>query len=368
MKGRSLYAVLLPTLECQMECAYCFAQPHPGRWSVQATTDLVDAIVEMAGARECERLCLHWQGGEPLLMGRAYWERVLAHARERAARAGVALEQTMQTNLLLWDDWVADLARENLGSRIGTSFEPHAGRRLPGDADGARFRRLWQEAHGRATDGGIEVGVLSLVTPEALDIGASEHLTTLRDDHGVRALRPTLPLATSDGRGLWIDPEGAGRFLADAHAWWVDQGRDEGVRIRPFAFLEALVAGRSPSEPGLCFFSPCCAENGFAVTPSGDVHLCDNVATDPAWRPWGNAFESPLADLLEGPRWRETCRRVRDLLTDECLGCRWLPVCRGGCLARSGPGSTPHFRYCASYIRLLEAIESRISRTGSRSG
>jgi uncharacterized protein len=357
--NRGFFVVMLPTLECNMDCSYCYSHKPAGRWTREQTRHVLDEVFSLAREERFSHLRLHWQGGEPLLMGPEYWEWALGLAGSMAKDTGIEIDQVMQTNLTLYDGRMAPLVKQHLGGRLGTSFESAGGRRFKGgDRDG--FVERWSTALAAARDDGLEIGVLALLDPETAGRDAGEVLAGLGERHGVRGVRITLPFRTSEGRGYWIDPVQAGRFLVGTWKWWERMGGDRHMHVKPFSYLRARLSGEDPQEHGLCFFASNCAHVGMSVTPLGDVTLCDNFATDPAYAPWGNVFEEPLANIVAGAGRSSMQAAVRDLVSDECLECRDLALCHGGCLARSPDGS--RFHYCVSYRMLFDAIRESVGR------
>lgn len=362
---RGFFAILMPTLECNMSCSYCFVRHEAGRWSDGQTDHVLHEVFALARREHVDHLRIHWQGGEPLLMGVDYWARTLERAGALAAASGIETEQVMQTNLTLYEPALAPLVREHLGGRLGTSFEEHD-RTIGEDRD---YVREWKASLDAARSDGIEVGVLTLLRPWMLGEDGGKYLDGLSRRYALSGVRITLPFATSNGRGGFLDPAQAGRFLVEAYSFWEDGGGDDRLRVKPFAFLRSLLTGTDPREHGLCFFALNCASVGLAVTPEGNVTLCDNFATDPAWEPFGNLFESTLATVYDGTVRARIRAAVSDLICSECLECDHLALCNGGCLARSvpGPGGRPRFHYCVTYRMLFDEIRRRASRRG-RSG
>jgi radical SAM protein with 4Fe4S-binding SPASM domain len=360
-RGRGLFAVLLPTLECNLACTYCF-EAHPRRrWSSEEARRVLEEVVALAAGEGFDELRLHWQGGEALAMGEAFWTEVLPLAEEVASRSGVELDQRLQTNLTLYGPWLAPLALRHLGGRLGTSYDGTGERRDARDGAEGFERRFW-EAFAKASEAGLSVGVLAVVRPSALAEGAVAYLERLRS-LGLRRLRLTLPFEAGSGRGGWLDAHAVGRFLADAYRRWAEGGRDDWFHIKPFAFLERCLAGSAPDEPGLCAFSENCAEGGLSVDPEGGAWLCDSCIGN--GRRYGNALAGGLAAAWRGPERARVLRSCAELVGDRCLGCRWLPVCQGGCLVRSrpGPGGVRADHYCESYRALFDAVEVGLSRS-----
>ena len=368
-RERTLFVVLLPTLECNLDCRTCFEEHPAGRWDVASTRAVLEQVLALSSAEAVTQLRLHWQGGEALLMGTDYWSEVLELAARAAQERGIRLEQTMQTNLVAYASSFAPVVERHLGGRLGTSFEEEDDRQLGGDPEA--FRRIFGRKLRAATADGLEVGVLSLVGPRALQRGAERTLERLRDVHGVRRLRFALPFAREHTRrGRWIEADAAGEFLAEAHRVWRARGGDEWLRIRPFALLEQRLAGRPALEPGLCMFAESCAEIALSVSPSGDVTLCDSFF-DGSTPVWGNLFSTPLTEIFHGPGRAQTRQRTAGLPGEKCAACRWLPVCHGGCLARARPSPVTGVwadHYCAAYERLFKEMEGAGQGAGVRDG
>lgn len=364
--------MLLPTRECNLACDYCFERRTSGRWTVERTGWVLERVGEAVERRGLARLQVNWQGGEPLLLGVEYWAAVLPRARAMAERAGLPLEQTLQTNLTLYRSELAPLVREFLGGRLGSSFEDSSTRRFPGE-DASRFRRCWREALAAAQADGLEVGVLALLGPEALARGAVGLLTCLRDEYGVRALKFNLPFRTPHGNGLWLDPAATGAFLRDAWRLWCDRGGDAWLRIRPFSELAAALRGDPAVAPAVCTFVRDCTEVGLSVATDGTVTLCDDFIDHGPEAHYGNLFRESLPQILSSAGRARVRAAVHGLLDGECAACRYLPVCFGGCLARARPprpGEPPRFHYCPSYRMLFGAIEESLASepSGRRPG
>ncbi len=372
---KGLFVVLLPTLECNLACQYCFEAHPKGRWGIQETQEILDKIFSYALEDRITHLVLHWHGGEALLMGVAYWAEVLSAARSGAERAGVSLEQTIQTNLTLYKSEFAPIVHEYLGGKLGTSFETVPGRQFPkGGYD--RFREVWKRAFADVQRDGVEVGVLSLITPEAVEEGASSCLSQLYDEYGIRRLRFGLPLRAGDSadeNGLWVDAKRAGEFLRDAYLWWVDRGRDADFGIHPFSYLEAVFESGSPQPKGLCVFSDNCANVALTIAPSGDVTLCDAAIHSDRVYPFGNIFQQSLADIRSSPEATRVHGLCHSLLRDECTECRYLGMCFGGCLMRTRVDTQTgeaRYHYCESFRMLFASIEENVCgsvKSGGRS-
>ena len=169
-KTNVIFIVLLPTLECNLRCSYCFEKHPPGRWDVKATRIILTNVFDLLRNRNLNRCRLHWQGGEPLLLGESYWQEVLPISRFLADQQGVHLSQSMQTNLTIYQTSFQSMVQEFFDGVLGTSFEP-TDMRKSRHGDPAVFLREWSRAYDTALKDGLEVGVLSLINEKALRMG-----------------------------------------------------------------------------------------------------------------------------------------------------------------------------------------------------
>src|SRR5262249_20043387 len=110
---------------CNLDCGYCFylekEQLHPKGERFRMSGDVLEAYVRRyIQAQPTPEVEFTWQGGEPTLMGLAFFERAVALQRRYAK--GKVIRNTLQTNgTLLDDEWCAFLARE--GFLVGLSLD-----------------------------------------------------------------------------------------------------------------------------------------------------------------------------------------------------------------------------------------------------
>ena len=359
-KPRGLFVVLLPTLECNLACTYCFEEHPKGRWDLARTRHIIDQILELARRERADNVRLHWQGGEALLMGTDYWSAVLSMAEDAFGAAGVGFEQSMQTNLTLYTRELGDLIKRYFGGQIGTSFEDSPGRCFE-QGGHTRFVKAWTHAYARALDDGIRVGVISVLNDAALSEGAESFLNRMRDTYGIRRLRINLPFQQNGSGGFWVDARGAGAFMRDAYRWWVARGRDDYFYLKPMKYLEEKLTRGHSDEPGLCIFAQNCSDVALTVMTNGDVTLCDSFAFTGQAAPYGNVFRESLAEVYRSPARAHVHAMCRSLIADACTECRFLPMCYGGCLVRSHDRDNldPSFHYCETYKTLFSAMEEQ---------
>ncbi|MDX9999836.1 MAG: radical SAM protein [Polyangia bacterium] len=323
--------VLKPTSSCNGACVYCSAWKEDPedrhRMSQGDLEQLLGRIGEWAASARPSRLSLLWHGGEPLMMGKAFFRRALYLGRELAQSRGLELRHLMQSNITLVDEEWASLLGELLeGRRIGSSFDPFPGVRLL--RGGGDYEAEWRRGYGILRAAGIRVGVVCVVHRGHLG-RAGELLEAFLDmgyDGGLR-LNPLYAagLAALD-HSLHITPEEWGDFLWELWGAWNRLGRP--LRVDPLQSWDRMARGE-PTRLA-CAFSGHCTEGFTGVRADGAVFSCGR-SMDSDLAQFGNLFEEPLQKILGCETRRALLNRTAWLRQHECSGCRWWVFCHGGC-------------------------------------
>jgi uncharacterized protein len=358
--ARPFHLMAKPTgAVCNLACDYCYflrkEELYPGS-SFRMSDEVLHAFVEgILAAQPGPEVTFAWQGGEPTLMGLAFFERAVALAEARR-RPHQRVQHTLQTNGTRLDDaWGAFLARH--GFLVGISLD---GPRELHD----RYRR--DKGGGGSFDAvmrGVEVlrrhGVEwnALVTVHAGNAHAPlDVYRSLRDEAGARFLQfiPIVERADPSGaqRGTVLTERSVGgaefgRFLLAVFDDWVR--RDVGT-VYVQAFDDLL--GKHLGVPGgICVHQATCGD-ALALEHTGDVYACDHYV-EPEYR-LGNLLDAPLAALVEDPRQRAFGAAKAATLTAQCRRCPVLALCHGGCpkdrVAVSVDGEAGQNHLCEGYL------------------
>lgn len=370
MIGRPLSVILLPTLECNAACDYCFEDKVRVRLSSGQLSRLTEQLLDhmhKSGTREAE---IYWQGGEVMILGHEWFERAHDLMGEAADRQGLAFHHHLQTNLIGWGpQWHSVVARM-FGNSLGTSMDfPNRHRRLLNGST-QRYTELWLRALNDARGAGISVGVIAVLHAASLAAGPEAFYAFFADEAGLDDFQVNLPFPGGPAEGaspLAVEP--LGRFLVGLMDVWMERGAARGVKLGPFDALIDTFAGRPAQLP--CIWQPNCASEFIAIDARGTVALCDCWVTSYPQHSFGNAFGSAgLTDLLEeSPARQRFLDRPQALMeSEDCLRCPWLSFCHGGCPVRAFTAKGTILAkdpYCEAYqaiftrARELSAAQSR---------
>jgi len=350
---------------CNLDCSYCFYLEkealYPGaRFRMQE--DTMEAYVrQVLESQNGPRVTIAWQGGEPTLMGLAFFRRMVETV-ERYRRPGQRIQHTLQTNAtLLNEDWAIFLAEH--GFLVGVSIDG------PPDLHD-RFR---VDKRGKPTSNRVLAGLLALrrhdveynvlCTVHAGNVGEPLRVYRyLRDECGALVIqfipivehRPT----AADGSAVSersVSPIAWGDFLIAVFDEWV--GRDVGdVFVQTFDAILGPVLGL---PAGLCVFAETCGA-AVALEHNGDVYSCDHFV-DPKHR-LGNLHETHLVELVGSDRQRRFGRAKSDSLPRYCRECEVLSACWGECpknrFALSPDGEEGLNYLCAGYKAFFRRVDA----------
>ena len=337
MSGTPFSLILLPALDCNVACDYCFENKQRIRLSHANLGRLTTAILDHMQVIGADDADLYWQGGEAMLLGPAWF----ASAHELMTAAAAARDRTfrhyLQTNLIGYGPQWNSVIRMMFGGAIGSSMDvPNDHRRLKNGST-EQYTQIWLDAVAQAHDAGFKVSVIAVLHAGSLRTGAHEFLRFFADQARVDDLQLNLPFpgGPSEG-GDALDPASLSRFLIDVLDVWMADYVHRGLRLAPFAELIDHYLGRPAQLP--CIWQPNCASEFMAIDARGEVALCDCWVTSyPAHR-FGNVFGgASLSATLDASAARGTFleRPARLMDLEDCAECPHLSMCHGGCPVRA---------------------------------
>jgi uncharacterized protein len=341
---------------CNLDCQYCFylskGQLYPNsrlRMSEEVLEAYLRQLIEAQRAAG-QAVNVSWQGGEPTLMGLAFFERSVALV-ERFKRPRQRVQYAIQTNGVLLDDaWCSFFKRHDflVGLSIDGPQPLHDAYRTYRNGKGSfdEVMRAWQ----MLAKHGVDVNVLC-----TLHSANAEHPLEVyrffRDDLSARFLQfvpivercRRMPIELADAgseqdshseRELYtqsgnivtdrsIAPAQYGQFLIEVFEEWVR--RDVG---QVFVQLFDAALGAHLGQYSLCVFAPRCGR-AMAMEHNGDVYSCDHYVA-PAFL-LGNLRAQRLADLAASPQQRSFGDEKETNLPRDCWECDVRFACNGGC-------------------------------------
>jgi uncharacterized protein len=339
---------------CNIDCTYCFFLSkealYPNEKSRMSQATLEEYIRQLLESHWGPNVIVAWQGGEPTLMRREFFEHAVAMV-EKHRRPDQVVLHTFQTNgILLDDEWCLFFKQHGflVGLSVDGPKELH---------DTYRLDRLGRGTFDKVMDGwrllrkhDVDFNILCTVN------AANEHhgrdvYRFFRDQLGARWIQfiPIVERASEETLAIanqgWSDTPGTkrllytqtgnlvtertvggeqyGRFLIDVFEEWVrhDIGT---VYVQLFDVTLEAFFGRNL----LCIHAPTCGD-GPALEHNGDLYSCDHFV-EPKFL-LGNIHQTHMVELIASPRQRKFGTDKRDTLTQQCVDCKVRHLCNGGC-------------------------------------
>jgi uncharacterized protein len=410
---RPFHVLAKPTgAVCNLECAYCYylektdlyPETNEFRMSDETLETFVQQYIDATPAPVVE---FAWQGGEPTLLGREFFERAVEFQEKHAG--GKRVRNSLQTNgTRLDDDWGEFFRRNEF--LVGISID---GPRALHDAyrrgrDGGPTFDAVVDGLAVLQDHGVEYNVLCTVNDvnsrypldvyrffkdrdvdhvqfipivEPLDGSEAPDAPSPASGDDAPAGDPIEPptyrwaevvnkpdgeqaaadetavsdaARVADTSAYTVDPAAYGEFLKAVFDEWV---RNDVGEISVGIFDQCMRAWGEHGQTS-CIFQETCGSS-MAVEHSGDLYSCDHFV-DSAHR-LGNIRERSMADLVDSPEQRAFGERKREGLPEYCESCAYQFMCHGGCPKNrfvQAPDGEAGLNYlCAGYREFFRYVE-----------
>lgn len=373
---------------CNLACQYCYYLEKMALYGDASPARMSDAVLEKfvadyIGSHPADaEVQFAWQGGEPLLAGREFFERAVKLQRQHAG--GRRVTNSLQTNGTLLDDaWGEFFRREGflIGISVDGPQELHdTYRRDRGDRP--TFDRV-MAGLAMLKKHGVEFNTLTvvnrtnaekpLVVYRFLREVGSGHIQfiplverTAGPAERTLHLQLAAPPKASDPNNdpdhmltLWsVRPAQYGEFLCLVFDEWIrrDVGRIFVQQIES-AFSQWLGGPAS-----VCTHATECGR-GVALEHDGNLYACDHYVY-PEYR-LGNVSEANLRVLLDTPQQERFGRGKQEDLPKQCRECPVLFACNGGCpkhrFTHTHDGEAGLNYLCAAFKRFFHHIDPAIA-------
>jgi len=160
--NHSLTVIIKVISACNLACRYCDADIYSNR---QLSLDTISQIIKKA-LDYADRVEFIWHGGELLLMGIQFYEKVI-ELQKRYKREGQTIINSLQTNgTLINQEWV-DFFKANdfhVGVSLDGPPEVHNANRIFKSGQGS-FEQVMRGI-GLLKENGVNFGVVAVITKE----------------------------------------------------------------------------------------------------------------------------------------------------------------------------------------------------------
>ena len=346
---------------CNLSCQYCFYLRKGDLYSGSRFC-MSDEVLEEYTRQTIEAHCIPevtfaWQGGEPTLLGRDFFEKAMS-LQKKYCRPGMVIQNTIQTNGILLDDAWCKFFRKNrflVGISIDGPRKLHDACRTDAAGRGT-FDRVMQ---GLALLKKHKVDFNILCTVNAVNGNHPREVYRFFRDEVMAQFIQFIPVVERDLQSdtvtpLSVGPEQYGKFLIGVFDEWVkhDVGR---IYVQHF---DTALANWYGEPHGICVFSPTCG-SAMVIEHNGDIYSCDHFVDRDHLL--GNILAVPIIDLVNSDRQRQFGIDKREKLPKHCRECPVLFACRGECPKNrfvTTPDGEPGLNYlCEGYKLFFSHID-----------
>lgn len=198
MTGRHASIILLPTLKCNVECDYCFEEKTGERLTLDEFQTILDRVVAHMVRCQVQDLTIYWQGGEIMTLPPSWFVEAYARIQETAARAGVGIHNSLQSNMIGYSERWNDIIEKMFDNDVGTSMDfPNIHRKLGGSVK--KYGEVWSRNMRQAREAGIHLGVIALPNPQTLELGAEAFYTYFVEESDVVDFQVNMPFPGGGG-------------------------------------------------------------------------------------------------------------------------------------------------------------------------
>ena len=313
----TLFVTLMPTLQCNLACNYCFQKEHPafGKMSSPTEDATLEWILRVIDERGLSRLHVHYFGGEPTTRKDFCLRTAEVLSASMKARGG-AFDWQMTTNGVLLDlDFALRMERFGHGGykiTLDGDKETHDRERVYRDGRGS-FDAIFENVVALARSG-IKVRIGGNFFPD--QAASFEKLLDRIEAAGLAGLLEGVkfkPIVDTQKRAT-----GTCTNCSSKEETQTLVQLNRSIERRRMAPTESKV------ESLETLLGPCELHwrNSYTIDPDGNVYKCPAVAglPDLAVTQVASAAAEKIAPLLELRPW------------EQCGDCSYMPVCVGGCL------------------------------------
>lgn len=317
---------------CNLRCKYCFYHDLADNREVRSYGVMKEETMRKLLERAFEalpqghnQLSLIFQGGEPMVAGLAFFERLEEMLAEMGRRE-VKVNRSIQTNGTMIDErWAAFWKKH--GYLVGVSLDGPAQvhNELRVDAAG-------KGTFSRVTSGiaclkkyGVEYNILTVVSAEVARHGQKVYSFLRKNGWNYLQFIPCMDPVSGERQSYSLTAEQYGKFLISTFQEY-ERERMQGkfVSVRWFDNLLDLAAGYPPESCGMTGVCAC----HFVAEADGSIYPCDFYVDDE--HRLGNVADTGFREMFES----EIARRFVNESVEpaqKCKACRWYRICRGGC-------------------------------------
>lgn len=349
------------THSCNLNCKYCCVGDVAEHHVMTAAT--LDNLFKKL-SDNCAESTIIWHGGEPLIVGLHFYEKVIEMQSKYPYHR---FKNSIQTNGTLLTNEFLDFFEANnfsIGFSLdGCKFTHNMNRPFKGDKDSFDITFKWyKEVERRGMNPGA-ICVINANTARYID----EIYKFAKDCNVAFKFNAQYPAGRATiNVDLGLDNDEIAEAYIKLFDLWFDDKPEERVNIRMFDHfvksIKHLTNGNNSILGYDCSWANRCQNSFIGLSTNGDLYPCGKFVGEPAFL-YGNINDDrSLADILSNEIRGKFINR-HDKGVEACKNCRYISMCASGC---------PHTAFlinnniltknpfCEAVLKLFKHIEKRL--------
>lgn len=305
-----LNVLVMPTDACNMNCLYCFHRSFRDNEAVMSL-EMVERLLAIT-TPFFKKVYFLWHGGEPLLMGLDFYNKVLELQKRTACR----IKNSIQSNLTLMTPEFAVFLREN-NFGISGSYDGVCNMRLRGNDE-----TILQGRQMVIKQGG-NCGLIMVASRQNIHSLIDSYIF-FRDNCINYSLNLYHELKGCEIPDLHLDEKETVERLNELFTYWVHDSKGC-IDISYFKHILEFIFGQKKS---VCTYSSCLGR-WIGVRSNGEIVPCNRYF--PEKYSFGNIID--YSDIGEAFDSEGFANILSEAITrrEKCKPCEIYDFCNGGC-------------------------------------
>ncbi|MCM1438913.1 MAG: radical SAM protein [Roseburia sp.] len=340
---RKIQCIIKVTNGCNLRCKYCYNAAKKFKSAI-IPLETVEKTFSAFSDYDCIQVIFH--GGEPMLAGLDFYEKVLELEKRVTAFNGVTFENLIQTNATLIDKrWLNFFKKHKFA--VGISFDG-----IYNDAYRGETQKVLKSIELLKKEG-FNFGSIAVVTDPEYDLYKNyEYFKTL----GITVDFSYVAIEGGAKDISVLDSENYTKQMVDLFDKWIYDR--EGVAVRNIDFMIKKILK--------CNYEYCtngsCIGNFYCVDVDGSLYGCSMESAKKYC--FGNISEfSNVHDVINSENFKRYISGSIERRKKCAASCAYFDYCKGGCTDNAitnGDITSPNKSYCKYFTTLFTHIKAKI--------
>ena len=321
---------------CDLRCQYCFYHDVSTHREVKSfgkmTHDVMEKIIDQIfiDLNDGDRVTFAFQGGEPTLVGLAYFENFVAYVKHHLTcqKKKVTVSYSIQTNGMMIDEAWCSFFKANeflVGLSIDGPKTFHDENRLDVKKLGTYKRVMKTKMLFDRYE--VEYNVLCVLTQQMARHPQKIFNFLLKEQIRYVQFIPCLDDFECKSRSPFaLTPEGFASFYQMLFKLW-KQELERGNYISIKLFDDIVYLLRTGQAAACGMLGNCQAQ--YVIEADGSTYPCDFYVLDDY--KMGNLTEVTISEMGKSAKLNEFLHDETNIKSDFCQKCRFIKMCFGGC-------------------------------------